>query len=147
MTTDASRRAVLTLSAVVETTRAVPALTIAMLEQIGWEIREVSIDLAAGRAVVRLHRHDGRHLYVAADASGKATVERWQRETTPTGSIRSDVVSDRFLGRSPCFGARSALRTMCDYIAENPAPGCAALPASTVRDSIRLLMAASEASS
>ena len=103
--------------------RTVPALTVAIFEQIGWEIREVSIDMAAGRAVVRLHRQDGRWLYVAADASGKATIERWQRGRRATGSGGADVVVDEFLGRTPCLGARAALRAMCDYVAENPAPG------------------------
>ncbi len=71
--------------------RTVPTLTVAIFEQIGWEIREVSIDMAAGRAVVRLHRQDGRWLYVAADASGKATIERWQRGRRATGSGGADA--------------------------------------------------------
>lgn len=120
--------------------RTVPALTVALFERIGWEIRELTIDLAAGRAVVRLHRQDGRWLYVAADSSGRATVERWQRDRKPTGSGGADVVTDTFLGRTHCLGARAALRAMANYVADNPAPGRTALPRSDVRDGVRLLM-------
>ena len=118
-----------------------------MFEQIGWEIREVSIDIARGIAVMRLFRRDGLWLFVAADASGKSTIERWQRESVMANGrgcsgrgFKSNVIKDSFLGRSSCFGARSALRAMCDYVAENPAPGCASLSATTVRNSVRLLM-------
>lgn len=118
----------------------VPDVVTMTFERIGWEIRSVDIDLSTGKAVARLFRFDGRWLYLSADASGRAVIERWQREKVV--ECGSPSIRDRFLGRTSCAGARSALRSLCDYVAENPAPGLDALPVGSVRDAVRLLMSA-----
>ncbi len=123
---------------------AIPAVVTMTFERIGWEIRSVDIDLANGKAEARLFRNDGRWIHLSADVSGRSVIERWQREVVVTRGAPS--VHDRFLGRTACGGARSALRVMCDYIAENPSPGRGALAASNVRDAVRLLMSVEEQS-
>ena len=106
------------------------------LQRIGWEIREVDIDTVAGRAVVRLHRFDGRWLHLAADDIGRASLERWQRDAIVyryRGGPQCDGHEDRFLGRSRHEGLRSGLRSLCTYIADNPAPGFPSLTSADVR--------------
>lgn len=98
---------------------------------------------------MRLFRYDGRWLYLSADADGRASVERWHRDPTVERDmggvgVRYDGFKDRFLGRVRCEGAPSVLRVLCDYVAENPAPGFAALPASTVRDALRPMLTLGE---
>ena len=123
---------------------AIPVPLTIMLEQIGWELRTVGLDLVVGRAVLELHRADGRWLHVATDRLGRATIERWQRERVIKrqigGGCLGDGFDDRFLGRTHCAGARAALRSMADYVAQNPAPGRVELPRADVRNALRLMM-------
>ena len=123
---------------------AVPPAVVATLASLGWEIRAVEIDLAAGRAVLEVHRADGRWLYLSADALGRATVERWQRRREwQRGAPRAPCYEgsvDTLLGRERCSGARSALRTVAHYLAANPAPGRAELAPETTRAALRLLL-------
>ena len=122
-----------------------PVVTM-MLEQIGWEIRDIDRD--HGRAVMRLFRADGRWLHVAMPKDGRATIERWQRDDTMERGKgrRGDrgptvyAFEDRFLGRTRCDGVQSLLRAMCDYLADNPAPGRPALSAGAVGRAVGLLM-------
>ena len=123
----------------------IPRVLVALLEHTGWEIRTAE-RTAAGLAVLELHRADGRWLHVSVDRLGRASIERWQRETSMScgndgrrGAPR-DVVNDRFLGRTQCDGARDLLLAMADYIAANPAPGRAALSSSAARAAVQLLM-------
>jgi hypothetical protein len=111
------------------------ALSIA-LARCGWEIRVLDIDLVAGRLVAQLHRYDGRWLHVAADDIGRASVERWHRSAVVTryrGGPQCDGHEDQFLGRTRCEGPRQAMRVLCAYVADNPAPGFAQLSAPEVR--------------
>ena len=124
----------------------IPSVLVALLEQIGWEIRAMDLDLASGRAVIEIHRADGRWIHVSTDRLGRASIERWQRETSMSrgndgrrGMFR-DVVNDRFLGRTRCAGPQALLLAMADYLATNPAPGRSALPESTTRAAVGLLM-------
>ena len=124
-----------------------PAL-VAMLEQIGWAIRAFDIDTAAGRFALELHRSDGRWLHVSTDRLGRASMDRFQRETSMScgndgrrGAPR-DVVRDRFIGRTRCADPQALLLAMADYLAANPAPGREALPAGTARAAMGLLMGA-----
>lgn len=113
-------------------------------ERIGWELRAVEIDMVAGRVVIEAHRFDGRWVYVTADGLGRASVERWHRDAVVyryRGGPTNDGFEDRFLGRTRCEGPRSALRTLCNYIADNPAPGFSALAAADVRRLIAPLLA------
>lgn len=108
-------------------------------ERAGWDLREMDVDLVAGRLVVRLHRFDGRWLYLSARTDGGATLERWHRMAVvkrafgaPNG-VQFDAFDDQFLGRSHTEGIRSGLRSLSNYIADNPCPGRQALSVSTVR--------------
>lgn len=111
-----------------------------VLESAGWQIRELTIDAHRNHVVVRLHRNDGRWLHV--DCTDRSSVvERWQRrsaigKTNERKPIPVNVLEDEFLGRIKCQGFRSALREMCNYIAINPAPGFATLPAQEVRKAL-----------
>lgn len=111
-----------------------------ILEQVGWEIRELNIDAHANHVVARLHRTDGRWLYV--DCTGRTSVvERWHRRniqgrTQERKPMPVGVLQDEFLGRIKCEGFRSALREMCNYIALNPSPGFAALSTSELRKAL-----------
>lgn len=68
----------------------------ATLARVGWEVRTLDLDLVSGRAVVELHRVDGRWLYLVADSLGRASVERWHREAVVT----------RYRGGPECDGHR-----------------------------------------
>ena len=110
------------------------------LERHGWSVRNVDIDLVAGRAVVELHRFDGRWVYLDARTDGSTCVERWQRRATVTryrGGPQCDSFEDQFLGRSRAEGPRAGLRTLCNYLADNPMPGFPALTASDARNLFR----------
>ncbi len=116
------------------------------LHRCGWEIREADFDLVAGRATLRLHRFDGRWLHLSATGSGTAMIERWHRddvvERTYNGSgVQTDTHRDQFLGRTRYQGGgRAALRGLCTYLADNPAPGFPSLVASEARNLFRPLM-------
>ena len=123
-------------------TDAIQVVVTSTLERGGWEIRSAEIDLVREEVVLSAHRTDGRWLYLRG-GRGRVVVERFQRQEgldTYRGGLTVDVVRDEFLGRDTFDGPRVALRYMCNYIADNPAPGKHALPASTVRNAIRLLM-------
>lgn len=128
----------------------VPAATIALLASIGWEIVSVDVDLVMGRALMDIRREDGRWLRISADALGRASIERWQRDrewcrasrTTPSYEGPVDV----FLGRERYEGPRQMLRHLSHYVAENPAPGRAELPVGSVKAAVALLLAPAGAS-
>lgn len=104
-------------------------------ERASWDLREVDVDLIAGRLVVRLHRFDGRWLHLSARADGGATLERWDRRAIVYRyrGLQHDGFEDVFLGRSRAEGIRSGLRALSAYIADNPCPGRPALSAGEVR--------------
>ena len=113
------------------------------LQRIGWEARNIEIDLVVGRVKVELHRFDGRWLYLVADAEGCAQIERWHRRAIVTryrGGPECDGFEDQFLGRTRCEGPRAALRSLASYVAENPCPGRLAIGAEDVRNLLRLVM-------
>lgn len=124
---------------------AIQSAVVATFERIGWEIREVNINLATGKAIVRLFRSDGRWLYLSASADSTATIERWHRDRLDQRGMGGigpmfHGMDDRFLGRTRCVHARHALRALADYVAENPAPGREALPATAIRNAVRMLI-------
>ena len=119
----------------IPTTDAVKALQ-AGLHLAGWEVRNLDIDLVAGRLVVELHRYDGRWVYLAGRADGGAQLERWERRAVVRryrGGPECDGFEDQFLGRVRTEGIRSGLRSLSTYIADNPCPGRAQLTAPDVR--------------
>lgn len=113
------------------------------LERIGWEARDVDIDLVAGRVVVELMRSDGRLVRLTA-TEDYAVLERFHRRWREPANARRPQLGDglgyEFLGRIQAEGPRSGLRALCSYVADNPAPGLAALPPSEVRHLLRPLM-------
>lgn len=118
-----------------EVTPAHLRLFVAVLEEIGWECRELDLNLHSGYARVTLHRHDGRWICLFADGIGRVTLERNHRRFAWRNPNRQDgaLIVDEFLGRQRCEGVRSGLRTVTNYLADNPAPGFAALPAAQIR--------------
>lgn len=131
---------------IADTNRSLTALA-AALRLAGWEVRNLDLDLVAGRATVELRRDDGRWVLLSVDAHGRASIERHQRtvvlgrHSSARGRVvRSEQIEDVFLGRQRCDGARSALRALCNYVADNPAPGRPALPSSAVRAAFAPLM-------
>lgn len=121
-----------------------PPATCAILASIGWEILSVEIDLVAGRALLDIRREDGRWLRLSADALGRASIERWQRDRAWQRSSRRaasyEGVADTFLGRERHEGPRQALRYLSHYVAENPAPGRGALPVGAVKSAVAALL-------
>ena len=133
----------MTPASLVPSTDAAKALAYG-LHVAGWEVRAIDVDLVAGRLVVELHRYDGRWVYLAARADGGASIERWHRRTVVTryrGGPECDGFEDQFLGRSRACGIRSGLRSLSNYIADNPCPGRPVLTVSDVRALIAPLLA------
>lgn len=96
----------------------------------GWEIQYIDLDLSSEqpKADIKVARDDGRWLLARIDHLGRATVERFQRGVSlgmsaDTKGRRplSPQVHDAFLGRSSYPGARSMLRDLTRYIAQNAA--------------------------
>ena len=115
------------------------------LERHGWDLRNLDIDLVAGRAVVELHRFDGRWVYLDARVDGSTSIERWQRRQVVTryrGGPECDGFEDQFLGRTKAEGPRSGLRVLCNYLADNPMPGFPQLSAVDARGLFRLALVA-----
>jgi hypothetical protein len=117
-------------------------------ERAGWHLREVDVDLVAGRLVIRIHRFDGRWLHLSARADGGATLERWHRQQKPYRyrGVQHDGFEDTFLGRIRAEGIRSGLRSLSNYIADNPCPGRAALSVGDVRALLAPLLSGGSAS-
>lgn len=102
---------------------AVHALQIG-LERVGWTIIAAEIDLSRGTARIEVKRSDGR--YITFDArNGRSTItrEHMGRHNVLIRQVRGGHISERiemtFLGRSSHEGARSGLRALCSYIADN----------------------------
>lgn len=117
------------------------------LRLVGWGPRNIDIDLASGRVVVELHRDDGRWVLLSADSLGRVCMERHQRRvalgrhSSRLGRIPlSPQVEDVFLGRQRFNGFRSGLRSLCAYVAQNPAPGKPELPPNAVRTALAPLL-------
>ncbi|MGY0790913.1 hypothetical protein ACW7BJ_16225 [Azospirillum argentinense] len=100
----------------------------ALMNRAGWEIEYIDLDLTGDlpKATIKVTRADGRWLLARVDRLGRASVERFQRERflgkTPNVKGRAPLspqVNDQFLGRSHYEGARSMLRGLTGYIADN----------------------------
>lgn len=94
------------------------------LERAGWTIIAAEIDLSRETARIEVKRADGRHITFDA-RNGRATITREHMERRPVfikqvvkGYI-AERIEMRFLGRTSHEGARSGLRAMCSYIADN----------------------------
>lgn len=107
--------------------QALSACQLAM-SKAGWEVDYVDLDLtgSAPKAEIKVRRHDGRWLWARVDQIGRCTLETFQRETTLGESAcygkqapRCYRHEDHFLGRWKTEGARSMLRLMTNYIADN----------------------------
>jgi hypothetical protein len=94
----------------------------------GWEVEFIDLDLTGDqpKANIKVVRADGRWLLARVDHLGRASIERFHRERfldrAPNTKGRvplSPQVNDQFLGRSHFEGARSMLRHLTAYIADN----------------------------
>ncbi|MCW2240745.1 hypothetical protein [Azospirillum canadense] len=94
----------------------------------GWEVEYIDLDLTGeqSKADIKVVRADGLWLLARVDHLGRASVERFKRDCflgqTPNTEGRrppSPQVNDQFLGRSHYEGARSMLRGLTAYIADN----------------------------
>jgi len=98
------------------------------MRRAGWEIEYIDLDLTGEKpsAGIRVKRNDGRFLIAKVDAQGRASFETFQRErslrmdeSTKGRRPLSPMVDDTFLGRQRFEGARSMLRGMTTYLADN----------------------------
>ena len=94
----------------------------------GWEIEFLDLDLTGNqaRADIKLVRNDGRWLLARVDSLGRASITRYHRTTylgkNPNTKGRvplSPQIDDEYLGRQRFEGARSMLRSLTSYIADN----------------------------
>ena len=94
----------------------------------GWEVEFADLDLTGDqvRADIKVVRNDGRWLLARVDHLGRASITRYHRTNflgrTPSSKGRiplSPQIDDQYLGRSRFEGARSMLRSLTAYIADN----------------------------
>ncbi len=99
-----------------------------VMRSAGWEVEYIDMDLTAEKPKVdiRVNRDDGRFLIGKVDSIGRASFETFQRERSlrMDGSTKgrrplSPMIDDTFLGRQKFEGARSMLRGMTNYLADN----------------------------
>lgn len=114
------------------------------LERAGWALLTCELDMHAQTARVELRRFDGRRVTLDA-RNGKATITREQDRTRQVlvgaggcesrrGGLPCERTAPELIGRTRYEGARSALRSLCTYLADNAvsehrltAPGMRAL--------------------
>lgn len=93
------------------------------LERIGWTIENAEIDLVNETARIELRRGDLHVTFDARNGRASSTRERVYTETQLVGRrgdrFRAEVLRTRFVGRTRHEGARSGLRWLCGYIADN----------------------------
>jgi hypothetical protein len=98
-----------------------------VMRRAGWEIDYIDLDLTGDqpKADIRVNRGDGRFVIAKVDGQGRAMFETFQRDR----NLRMDPknpqsrmaphLDDTFLGRQKFDGARSMLRGMVTYLADN----------------------------
>lgn len=98
-----------------------------VMRRAGWEIDYIDLDLTGDqpKADIRVNRGDGRFVIAKVDGQGRAMFETFQRDR----NLRMDPknpqsrmaphLDDTFLGRQKFEGARSMLRGMVTYLADN----------------------------
>lgn len=94
------------------------------LQLLGWEARELDVNVGSGAVSLRLFRADGRWIHLHRDHVGRVVIERWQRRAVvtkyrPGRNPTSNGFVDDFLGRERPDGLRTGLRTVGNYIADN----------------------------
>ncbi len=95
------------------------------LERGGWTVETIDLDLHRDTARAEFRRGDGRRITFDA-RNGSACIVREH--------------GSQFLGRTRVpFGARPALKLLCNYLADN---GTAPMLASEVRNAMRIAMSA-----
>lgn len=101
------------------------AALVRTLERAGWQLLAVDIDMTRETARIELRRGE---LFVTFDArNGKASTTRERQEIRTykagrKGDIyRAERVHMHFIGRARHEGARSGLRWLTNYIADNSA--------------------------
>lgn len=94
------------------------------LERLGWSIIAAEFDLSREAARIEIKRFDG--LLITFDArNGRASITREiiERRTRfikqVKGGYMAERIEPRFIGRDTRSGARSGLRWLCNYIADN----------------------------
>lgn len=123
------------------------------LEANGWSLLTCELDMHHQTARVELKRVDGRRVTLDA-RNGKATIIREQDRTrrvlvgaggceSGRGGLPCDRTAPEFLGRTRHEGARSALRSLCAYLADNAA-GERTVPAVRLRGLLGPMMSATE---
>jgi hypothetical protein len=99
-----------------------------LMQRAGWEVEYVDLDFTRDQpqAELKIKRDDGRWLWAKVDTKGRATMETFQREKYlgKTANVKGRVplspqVDDLFLGRQKTTGARSLMRLMTAYLADN----------------------------
>lgn len=99
----------------------------AVMQRAGWEIDYIDLDLTGDKpkADIRVNRGDGRFVIAKVDGQGRATMETFQRtrglgiDPKNKQARLAPQIDDQFLGRQKFEGARSMLRGMVTYLADN----------------------------
>lgn len=93
------------------------------LERIGWQVVSAELDLVRETARIELRHGDLLVTFDARNGRASTTRERVYVETELVGRrgdrFRAEVLRTRFLGRTRHLGARSGLRWLAQYVADN----------------------------
>lgn len=93
------------------------------LERAGWQILAVDIDMTRETARIELRRGDTFVTFDARNGKASTTRERQEIRTHKAGRrgdiYRAERVHMHFIGRERHEGARSGLRWLTNYLADN----------------------------
>lgn len=99
-----------------------------LLDQAGWSLLAVDIDLTGERPRVEVvaSRHDGLWVRATLDRLGRGCIERFMRERSLAMAVNlkgrrplSPTVSDTFVGRERFDGAKKLQEGLCQYLTDN----------------------------
>jgi len=99
-----------------------------LLDQAGWSLLTVDIDLTGERPRVEVvaSRSDGLWVRATLDRLGRGVIERFMRERTLCMAVNvkgrrplSPSVNDTFVGRTRFDGAKDLQAGLCQYVSDN----------------------------
>lgn len=94
------------------------------LHRLGWEARDVDVDLVRCTLRIELHRYDGRWVTLWTDALARTMLERWSRTPRIVRAFGNgpeiDSHEDTFLGRVRFRSPEAGLDALLAYVFDNP---------------------------